>query len=481
MNGLKILIFGVGGKYKHEKERHAILFKNLNIVGYLDNNETLWESYIDEVPVMSPDKVQSLQYDKIILMADYVKGMKEQLLSLGVETDRILLWSQFLCMDKHGTFIEHSNGIELKSTKERVLLISVELKYNGGTIAIINAAKALQKQGYHVTLAAPSGDEKLIEELSKDDVRLVIIPSVNFPQKEELEWIRKFDIVIVNVFQMIRCACIISQFKPVIWWIHENSEKFTNIYPITRDNHSEFDNLEAMKRINIVAVSSSAEKNFNHYYPFQIKETMVYGVFDTYCKIKTKINKNCVFAVIGTVEPRKGQMLFLEAIDMLNSDLRKNAEFWIIGVCGKNSYADLVREKAEKTYGVKMVGELTQDELKEKYQEIDIVVCSSLEETMSLTITEGMMNEKVCITTDATGISEFMEDKINGLICKSDNAESLRDKMEWVLKNPHMHKKIRENARKTYEKYFTMEKFGCRIEKVIKETLSRFNQQDIMA
>ena len=315
MNGLKLLIFGVGRKYRYERERHAVLFKSLNIIGYLDNNETLWGCYIDGIPVMTPDKVQSLEYDKIILMADYVKGMREQLIALGVMTDNILLWNQFLCLDKHGILIEYTNGKELKYNKERVLLISVELNYNGGTIAILNAAKALQIQGYDITLAAPAGNEKLIKEISKDNIHLALIPSIQFPQEEEIEWIKKFDIVIVNVFQMIRCACIISRFKPVIWWIHENSGKFTNIYPITRDNNSEFDNLEAMRRINIVAVSSLAKRNFNYYYPSQIRETMVFGVPDTYCKIKTKAKLNYIFAVIGTVEPRKGQMLFLESID----------------------------------------------------------------------------------------------------------------------------------------------------------------------
>ena len=132
MNGLKLLIFGVGRKYRYERERHAVLFKSLNIIGYLDNNETLWGCYIDGIPVMTPDKVQSLEYDKIILMADYVKGMREQLIALGVMTDNILLWNQFLCLDKHGILIEYTNGKELKYNKERVLLISVELNYNGG-------------------------------------------------------------------------------------------------------------------------------------------------------------------------------------------------------------------------------------------------------------------------------------------------------------------------------------------------------------
>ena len=38
--------------------------------------------------------------------------------------------------------------------------------------------------------------------------------------------------------------------------------------------------------------------------------------------------------------------------------------------------------------------------------------------------------------------------------------------MEWVIDHSDQLDEIRKNARKTYEKYFTMDKFGIQLEKM---------------
>lgn len=461
----RLVIFGVGQKFKKERQEHKELFERFDTVAYLDNNSALWGTEIDGVHVMSPSRIQELEYDKVVLMVARVREMREQLVALGVPQDSILLWDQMLCMDRHGVFIEY--GRWEQSSKAKVLMVSCSLGYDGGTIAILNAAKALKMQGYDAAVAAAEGNPELIREMASQGMHIVIIPAINFPEKEELDWAGQFDVVIVNVFPMIRCACIISHVKPVIWWIHESSDRYTGIYSHVRDIYSEFDNLAALERINILAVSSRARDNFNRYYTDRIKEILPYGIPDTHTKKKGIMNKKTVFSVIGTIHPVKAQMVFLDAVLMLDEKTKGNAEFWVIGKYTDSPYFDKVYEKAKAIPEVKMLGELTREQMRVKYEGIDVVVCSSMEETMSLTVTEGMMNGKVCITTDTTGMADYIEDGVNGLICEAGDVGSLCKKMEWILEHSEQRERIGENARKTYEEHFTMEKFGIRLQKAV--------------
>ena len=466
----KIVFFGTGGKLKYEKEKHPEIFDHLNIVAYLDNNSALHKKVLGGIPILPPEEICRLEYDKIILMADYVKDMWHQLMALGVSTDKILLWSQFLCEGRHGIFVEYGSQF-FHDDRKKVLMISTDLNYNGGTIAVLHAAKALMQRGYSVTVSAPGAEPKLIEEMRRQKIYLVIAPAIHFPQEEEIEWIRHFDVVLVNVFQMLRCACIVSRVRPVLWWLHESSAGYTRAYPLTKDNHWEYDNTDAMKYLHIMAVSGKAKENFNYYYPSRVREILPYGIPDTYMRDRKKEHKKHIFAVIGEVYRLKAQMIFLEAVSMLTEKERDHVEFWLIGKCGNDPYASEVKQKARGISEIKMLGELTREQMRAAYENIDIVVCPSLEETMSLTITEGMMLGKICITTDGTGIADYMIDKVNGLVCKAGSADELYLKMKWILEHTKRWVQIRKQARKTYETYFTMEKFGLRLQKAIEDTI----------
>lgn len=471
MGNEKIVIFGVGKKCQYIRNKYASLLREYDIVAYLDNNQTRWGDSIDGSPVAAPDFIQTVEYDNVILMADYVKDMREQLLGLGVPESKIVLWDEFLCKNQHGVFLTYGKEYICASGKGSLLIISLELNYNGGTIAIVNAAMALRSQGYDVTVSASGGNRKLIEEIVRNNIQVVIVPAINYPGEAELKWVCQFDVVIVNVFQMIQCACEISRIRPVIWWIHECSNAYDIIYSRIRDNYSKYDALAAMDNIRIVAVSAIAAKNFNQYYTDRIKEVLPYGIPDHYSGSNNDTNNKCIFAVIGELHPRKAQLVFLKAVAQFSKLERENAEFWFIGNYEKNPYSEAVCKKAEQFPEVKLLGGLTQQQMQEAYEEISVVVCPSLEETMSMAITEGMMNERVCITTDATGMADYIEDGENGFVCLAGDAKSLYEKMKWVLNHPKQWKYIGKNARKTYEKFFTLEKFAQRLQDIITSTM----------
>ena len=55
--------------------------------------------------------------------------------------------------------------------------------------------------------------------------------------------------------------------------------------------------------------------------------------------------------------------------------------------------------------------------------------------------------------------------------------EALRKRMQWIIDNRNQINRIGNKARETYKKYFSMEIFGERLEKAVKETIEGWKQR----
>ena len=250
------MIFGVGNYYQKRKEK---ITSTIEIVAFLDNNILLHGKIIDGIQVLHPCMIQQVSYDKIVLMSVNRIEMQEQLIKLGVSEDNIWSWEQLNSEMWHGTFLLHVGNIRFLNKKKKILIITTNLNYNGGTLAAVYAVYALQNRGFNVVLAAQDGNPKFIDEMTNNGINIVICPGFPCLKKEEIFFIEQFDIVVVNVFQMISCASEISKIRPTMWWIHEPSEMYKNIIV----QFHQYMNEDKLKRINIYAVSSIAQRNFN--------------------------------------------------------------------------------------------------------------------------------------------------------------------------------------------------------------------------
>ena len=466
---MKIVIFGTGKVYRDNKLH---ISQQDDIVAFLDNNSSLQGKTVDGIKVYAPTRIHSLSYDKIILMSDYADEMRKQLLDILVDDEEIWNWRRYECECSRGVLKLFCYQERKGTPKKRILLLAQHLSYDGSAMAAVHAIIALQSmdKGYHVILAAPSGDPAFVREISGQGVNIVLCPAVQYLGKEEMYWINQFDIVIVNVFPMISCACEISKFKPVLWWLHEVSA----YYESTRKEFSKYDNISAMKHINVVAVSEIARRNFEVYYPGRVNAILPYGIPDEYIpNVETNKSDKFVFAIIGGIEKRKAQKIFVQAVMNFAQEEMADLEFLIIGSSKAEDYFHEVEELAGQVPQIHIVGQLSRREMWEMYQKIDVVVCASVEECLPTTVTEGLMHGKVCIATETSGTGEYIIHGENGFICKTEDADSLYNIMAWVSAHRDELEDVRRNARKTYEKYFTMEIFGKSLEMLLEKTERR--------
>lgn len=470
MEKIRLAIFGAGAFYKIRK-KELDLIENTEVCIFLDNDVNLWGTMLDDVLIVSPCELNKIKYDYVVLMSVYAVDMYEQLMNMEVEPNKILYWGDFLKKFVVSRRIYYTCNVKNSRKQKQALIITADIGYDGGTIAAIHAATCLLSRNYKVDLAASNGNRVLIQEINEYGIDVVIYALLPYIKKEK--WIDKYDVVIVNILSMIQCACEISRYKPVLWWIHEASIS----YKAVLKQFVHYANEESIKYANIFAVSGIAKANFNTHFPNGVQNILNYGIPDVKMLYNhTKRKTGLIFAIIGYTCELKAQDIFLQAAKGLI--VNEPIEFWLIGELRKDAYGCNIIEVAKQNTNIRILGVLSRKEIYERFVDIDVVVCPSREDSLPIVMTEAMMFHKVCIASDKTGTADYIDDGKNGFIVEANNVDMLRDKMQWIVNHRDNLKEIGDRARETYEKYFTMKTFGDNLEKAIRETVDRWKLEN---
>lgn len=451
---LDVIVFGTGNylqKYKKYLEN-----KEINIVAYLDNNINKCGMKIDNVYIYLPEYLKKLKYDYIILMSIDVYNMKKQLLELNVEKNKIWYIGQLI------EYVDNSYKILLNNTKnchEKVLIYTPPIIYDGGTRAVLNLTNVLTEIGYEVHIVSYNCNEKLIKEIKNPYIKIIEKNSIPYGTYNFIET-DKYKYVLVNSIILIKNAVEMAETNRVILWVHDPSVVYMN----TKSQYNEYLRENQLDRMEIYAVSNIANKSLKEYLGINNARILTCAAQDSAIKPFKRFNKTkVIFAIIGNICKLKNQKIFTDAIKMLPDFNDIDLEFYIIGRISEKKYYDEIMNNIQGFDNIKYMGEYESSQMKELYNTIDVVVCASVEETLSLTIVEGMMNKKVCITSSNTGVAKYIEDYCNGMVFEVGNYKDLADKMAWIIKNIDKCEEIGKNARNTYDKNFSIESFKKRI------------------
>ncbi len=86
-----------------------------------------------------------------------------------------------------------------------------------------------------------------------------------------------------------------------------------------------------------------------------------------------------------------------------------------------------------------------------------------------MTIIEAMAFARPILTTRVGGISEIIENEVNGLLVDSENPTALRDQMERLVRDPEFGRSLGQQPRKTYEYRLTYATFAQQVTQLIDE------------
>ena len=452
---MKIYIFGTGNYYSSVKENIPCD----DIIAFLDNSEEKQGTIIDGKKIIKPEKADFNSCDYVLLLIHRYSEVYEQLINLGVPQNKIVLFSRFTDIySAKMQFITNEGIIStedwlLKHVNEKkVMLFCHELDRNGVSVVLMHLAGILTEMGYCVVVAGllQGGLQK---ELKEKDIDSVTSLYYMYESEEFLGFARQLDFM---VFGTIGVGDVVDKIYhtniPIIWWMHESNEKdFRDFTLPIADN------------VHYYGGGTRVVECFKHFYPDRNMEKLLYFIPDIEVK-NSRIENKLKVAIIGLINRRKGQDVFIKALGLLPLNLMENVEIEFIGKL-KEPVVDF--EDIYRKYGIKHIEELSQEELQDYYENLDVLVSPSRDDPMPVVVTQAMQNSVTCIVSDEVGQSEYITDGEDGFVFESEDYQELAEKLEACFSDLENTRLLGIRSRKIYEKYFSSESMRERFSNII--------------
>ncbi len=336
---------------------------------------------------------------------------------------------------------------------KRLLCITPDFNNSGAPLALIGLLKILMSKNIYCIKVITYGDGPLMSSyealLGRDNIEVLngLNPTPEFRHKLQ----NNYDIIFLNTAAVYPFSFYFQNTEiPVYWWIHEAPEMINDSFPAFPNPHLLSPNFS------LFVPSKGAAEWFNKQYAFNISVLPV-SVCDSYPSvddIPVQIPEDkIIFFIPGAYSYIKGQDILLSAIASLPDDFRNNSLFVFCGYTldKQTEYKNHIIEKAAETDNVLMLEDLPQKYVYALMQRSHCIVAPSRIDCLPTTIVEGLMFKKICLVSDHTGISYYINDCVNGFIF-SDQDELVK-RLLLIISD---HKQISSISNKGYELYLSV-------------------------
>lgn len=461
---VKIAIFGTGQYYRTLKEK----FFQYQVVALVDNNREKWYTQVDRVEVIPPAELPKLVCDYIVLTVapETAQQMEQQCLTLGIPQEKLIYCYDFLeagyPVEKPALrpLLTRSLSIEYNAEippvrGKRILMLTHEYSYTGAPLVLYYGAKILRRHGYQITVLSYS-DGPLREDFLREGIAAGLQTDYRKPDENFAAWMDSFDLVFANTLTYYYWVDHFNQSgTPFLLWLHESREAYEWLGPRNMPQ-------EAKGNIQVCCAGPLALRFARQYMPGVPSRLFHYGIPDFtegQQAPASKAHGRLTLAVIGSVYPRKAQDVVVQAAKLLPKEDWDKARIWIIGGILKQDFYDALCKEMKDLPGVTYLGAFSHDRMEELYQDIDMVVCPSREDPLPVTVTEAMILGKPSIVSTMTGTADLITNRKDGLICETEDPQSLADCLHWVITHPEALPAMGKKARTLYDRYFSMQVF----------------------
>lgn len=347
------------------------------------------------------------------------------------------------------------------------MLILLHCLLPGGSINVVfTLTEVLQRMGYQLEVASRNEGPMRWHFESKG---IPVTVWENMMGEDFLSYIvENYQEVLVNTLPMYD---VISRLNytgiKVHWWIHEPPIYFQSLEG--KMSQQFWDGLK--NNITVYAAGDFVHDWIVEQYGYKT-EILNFGIEENLLRSvdsKILIDKDKITFLIPSIALwyAKGQDIMLAAIAGLSKEYADKAEFIFTGqkMQGQEDYYDVIVGEAQKLDCIRMFPIIERSNLLQLMQQVDCIAAPSREDATNACIVEGLMLSKLCLCSDRTGVSRYMEDCVNGFVFQSGNVEELRARIMLIIHNFDRLEVIAKKGRNVYEKNFSMEVFERNVRK----------------
>jgi GT2 family glycosyltransferase len=359
-------------------------------------------------------------------------------------------------------YAEHIDP-ELIYTGPDILFVSHELSLTGAPRMLYNAACVVKDAGGFPVVVAPE-DGPMREELVQAGIVVIVDESIRSSHFLFERFARNFDLALVNTVVLAEVVCQLSAIPILrtVWWLHE-AELLTTYLKNLRG--------VAWERVRIFCVSDYAKS----FVPSGLGVSVLRnGIPDSGAqRISRAPAAPLTFVMSGTIEPRKGQDLLVEAIALLPPRVRQQCRFLLTGKlqeAHKGFWAPII-SRMQELPEVEYLGLLDHCAHIDLLAASDIIVCCSRDESCSMVVMEAAMLSKPVVLSDHVGAREQLDAEAY-FVFESGSAASLAAQLLRIYEFRASLQKMGAAARRSFEKEMTLEDFGRRFRALLAEQVA---------
>ena len=317
-----------------------------------------------------------------------------------------------------------------------IIGLSHEDSRTGAPIALENYLAFFQKHGYSTALTYASALP------SKSEFIKYVKLTAGAAQRKP--------IVLCNTITMRNYVQFLyKEHIPHFWFIHEWVDENYIVY---------FENylrIPAVYRypVNMVFACQKSKENFMKKMPF-LNDSIVINYGYNVASYFERAYKECplikkdtdiVISIIGTLDTRKNQQSFIDNVYYKCKRLYPQIKLVLVG---KQHTPLTIKEDGS----IIIIGEV-QDALP-YIKQTDILVSYSRNEVLPLNIIEAMFCKKPVVTSDVGGVSEMVENGVNGFLFPVDDHDACLSALSTLIESPELRTSFGNAGEQVFYKKF---------------------------
>ena len=231
------------------------------------------------------------------------------------------------------------------------------------------------------------------------------------------------------------------------------------------------------KNADVILLSNQLYKDVMTFVPISNVYICPNGIVDTFTNLDTKsliLKKTVKILFLSNLQESKGIFVLLDACTVLQHrgiDFECN----FIGAEGDlnaNLFYKMVQQKQLLTR-VNYLGKKFGKEKEEIFANADIFVHPTLNDCFPLVLLEAMQYSLPVVSTYEGGISDIVEDGISGYLVPQNSVGALVEKIEVLIKNPELRKKMGKAGRLKFENEFTLDRFEHNLNEILQTVVEK--------